>query len=66
MSGSQPEFYDHKFVCKNEGREVTRVRSTGVVKLKLNVVTKGMGQHGYQKGGGGGQPVSSLAGRNVH
>ena len=35
------QFFDSKFVCQSDGREVTRVRSTGMVRLKLNIVTKG-------------------------
>ena len=45
--GNPPEFFDSKFVCQGDGREVTRVQSSGVVRLKLNVVTKGMNQCGY-------------------
>jgi B9 domain-containing protein 1 len=41
LMGNVPEFYDSKFVCQGEGREVTRVRGTGAVIIKLNVVTKG-------------------------
>ena len=41
LMGNPPEFYDTKFVCQGDGREVTRVISTGKVKVKLNVVTKG-------------------------
>ena len=36
-----PQFFDSKFVCQGEGREVSRVQSTGRVILNLNVVTKG-------------------------
>jgi hypothetical protein len=36
------QFFDSKFVCQSDGREVTRVRSTGTVRLKLNIVTKGI------------------------
>eukprot|EP00602_Paraphysomonas_sp_CaronLab_P010490 CAMPEP_0185026190 /NCGR_PEP_ID=MMETSP1103-20130426/10144_1 /TAXON_ID=36769 /ORGANISM="Paraphysomonas bandaiensis, Strain Caron Lab Isolate" /LENGTH=193 /DNA_ID=CAMNT_0027559685 /DNA_START=78 /DNA_END=659 /DNA_ORIENTATION=+ len=47
FSGNPPEFFDSKFVCQSDGREVTRVRTTGVVRLKLNVSTKGMEAVGY-------------------
>lgn len=47
LMGNPPEFFDSKFVCQGEGREVTRVQGTGLVRLKLNVVTKGMQQVGY-------------------
>lgn len=45
--GLRPEFFDVKFISQSEGREVTRVESGGVVKVKVNVMTKGMNQHGY-------------------
>lgn len=47
LLGNPPEFYDPKFVCQGEGREVTRVRSTGTVIIKLNILTKGMEAVGY-------------------
>mmetsp|Transcript_40095 Transcript_40095/g.40892 ORF Transcript_40095/g.40892 Transcript_40095/m.40892 type:complete len:208 (-) Transcript_40095:306-929(-) len=47
LLGSQPEFFDSKFVCQGEGREVTRVQATGSVRLKLTVLTKGMQAVGY-------------------
>jgi B9 domain-containing protein 1 len=45
--GNPPEFYDSKFVCQADGREVTRVKSTGKLRIKLNVSTKGMNAIGY-------------------
>lgn len=47
LLGNQPEFFDSKFVCQGEGRDVTRVRATGRVRLKINVLTKGMQAVGY-------------------
>mmetsp|Transcript_1074 Transcript_1074/g.1199 ORF Transcript_1074/g.1199 Transcript_1074/m.1199 type:complete len:188 (+) Transcript_1074:119-682(+) len=47
LLGNPPEFYDSKFVCQGEGREVTRVQSTGSVRIKLNILTKGMESIGY-------------------
>ena len=47
LLGNPPEFYEPKFVCQGEGREVTRVMSTGTVLIKLNVLTKGMESLGY-------------------
>lgn len=41
------QFFDSKFVSQGEGREVTRVQRTGSVKLKLNILTKGMLSVGY-------------------
>jgi len=45
--GNPPEFYDSKFVCQAEGRQVTRVKSTGSVRLVVNVSTRGMKDVGY-------------------
>ncbi|KAJ1548963.1 B9 domain-containing protein 1 [Cladochytrium tenue] len=50
IAGRPPEFLDSRFVARNSGREVTRVRSKGSVKLVLNVVTKGMDDFGLQTG----------------
>lgn len=47
LMGNPPEFYDAKFVCQGEGREVSRVQHTGTVTLDLNVITKGMQTFGY-------------------
>jgi len=38
-TGRLPEFYDSKFVARSEGREIVRVRSTGVVRMQLCVVS---------------------------
>lgn len=51
VTGSAPEFYDSKFVASGEGREVTRVASTGSVRVTFNVLTRGMAQHGFATGG---------------
>lgn len=47
LLGNPPEFFDSKFVCQSDGREVTRVQRTGSVCVKLNVTTKGMQVVGY-------------------
>ena len=51
LYGNPPEFYNAKFVCQNEGRDVTRVCSTGgggaTVTVKLHITTKGMKEMGY-------------------
>ena len=47
LMGNPPEFYDSKFVCEGEGREVTRVMKTGVVSVQLNIITKGLQSAGY-------------------
>lgn len=51
LTGNLPEFYDSRFVASNEGREVVRVQSTGVVRIQMNVMTRGMASHGYTTGG---------------
>ena len=53
VSGTHPEFFDTKFVAQGEGREVTRVTNTGVVKVTISIMTKGMESFGYSTGGGG-------------
>lgn len=45
--GRLPEFLDSRFVSKGEGREVTRVKSQGMVKITLNVVLKDFEKFGY-------------------
>lgn len=35
------QFFDSKFVTRGEGREVTRVRKSGTVKVSLDVLTRG-------------------------
>lgn len=47
LLGRRPEFIDPCVVAQSEGREVTRVRSQGSVRLKLNVLTKDMKKLGY-------------------
>ena len=47
FAGAYPEFFDSKFVARGEGREVTRVKRTGVVRVALNVTTRGMASFGY-------------------
>jgi hypothetical protein len=43
-------FYDARFAASGEGREVVRTASTGVVRVALNAVTRGMAAHGYAGG----------------
>lgn len=50
LSGRAVEFADHRFPAYGEGREVTRVRSGGHVRLTLDVATRGMEEHGYDAG----------------
>ena len=44
------EFRDNKFPARNGDREVTRVKSCGIVKVTFNVTTKSMGHFGYTEG----------------
>ena len=61
LSGTPAEFYDAKFVARGEHRDVTRVRATGLVKLQLNVLTKGMREFGYAVSDGmGGSGAAEL------
>jgi hypothetical protein len=48
LTHNPPEFFDSKFVAQGRGREVTRVRSHGCVKVTFNVTTKNMKEWGYQ------------------
>mmetsp|Transcript_44174 Transcript_44174/g.112748 ORF Transcript_44174/g.112748 Transcript_44174/m.112748 type:complete len:199 (-) Transcript_44174:1485-2081(-) len=50
LSGTSAEFSDPKFPAYAEGREVTRVVSSGYSMLNLNVFTKDMDQFGYNVG----------------
>jgi len=47
IMGNPPEFFDSKFVCQSEGREVSRVRRSGKIRLHMNVTTKGLQSFGY-------------------
>ena len=50
VSGRRPaEFSNPKFPAMGEGREVTRVQSTGYASVQLNVVTKDMAVFGYSE-----------------
>ena len=51
FTGERPEFRDFKTVTTGEHREVTRVRSKGVVKVVLNVMVKNMADFGYSEDG---------------
>lgn len=48
ITGNPPEFFDSKFIAQGKGREVTRVRSQGRVKITFQVTTKNMTEWGYQ------------------
>jgi hypothetical protein len=45
------QFYDSRFAASSEGREVTRVESTGTVRVTIQVLTRGMASHGFSTGG---------------
>ena len=48
--GTQLEFYDSKFVGQSDNRDVTRVESTGICKVRLNMISKGMVEFGFTDG----------------
>lgn len=48
LTGNPAEFFDAKFVAQGHGREVTRVKSRGTVKVVFNVSTKNMSQWNYR------------------
>lgn len=45
--GRRPEFVDPKLVAQGEGREVTRVRSQGKIRVRFNIVSRDMKKLGY-------------------
>ena len=47
LTGNRPEFFNAKFVAEGDGRELTRVKSSGVIKVKINVMTRGMEAFGF-------------------
>merc|ERR1712167_138889 len=47
LNGTPAEYVEQKRPAMANGREVTRVESTGVVTVKINVVTRNMKQFGY-------------------
>lgn len=53
LRGSPPEFFDPLFVASGRGREVTRVRSAGTIKVTFNIATKNMSDWGYIVSGSG-------------
>ena len=50
LFGNQAEFYDSKFVGQGKNRDVTRVKTSGVLKIKINVLTHGMEKFGFSAG----------------
>ncbi|GAQ83918.1 B9 domain-containing protein [Klebsormidium nitens] len=52
IAGMPAEFSDPKFPASGEGREVTRVRSTGTALVQLNIITKDMATFGYSEEAG--------------
>jgi B9 domain-containing protein 1 len=53
ITGDPPEFFDPLFIASGRGREVTRVRSAGVIKVTFNIATKNMSDWGYVVNGSG-------------
>eukprot|EP00128_Syssomonas_multiformis_P017186 Colp12_sorted_trinity150504_noHs@34104 len=50
LLGQHPEFIDTKIVASNQGREVTRVRSQGMVTIQFNILQKDVKKFGYLPG----------------
>ncbi|XP_076043015.1 B9 domain-containing protein 1 [Oratosquilla oratoria] len=50
LTGRRPEFTDPRIVAQGRGREVTRVRSQGVVDMQLNIMMKDFAKLGYDCG----------------
>ncbi|GMT04486.1 hypothetical protein PENTCL1PPCAC_26660, partial [Pristionchus entomophagus] len=47
ITGRRPEFVDPSIVAQEEGREATRVRSQGILQVKLNIMIRGTKQMGF-------------------
>ncbi len=50
MMGSKPEFVDARVVANGEGRDVTRVTSSGWVNVQFNIISKDLKRLGYNVG----------------
>merc|ERR550517_437118 len=51
VSGKTPEYINPEFITRSEGREVTRVRSSGIkVKIIFNVCIKELEEFGFDVG----------------
>lgn len=61
ITGRRPEYLDAKFVSKSDGREVTRVKSSGSVKVTLNVNVKDIERFGYATTANGRADTSSFS-----
>jgi hypothetical protein len=48
LTCTPPEFFETNFIAQGKGREVTRVRSNGCIKVVFNITTKNMNDWGYQ------------------
>ncbi|XP_072029847.1 B9 domain-containing protein 1-like [Amphiura filiformis] len=47
IMGRRPEYVDANVVARGEGREVTRVRSQGHIRVSFNIVTRDMKKLGF-------------------
>mmetsp|Transcript_21252 Transcript_21252/g.36485 ORF Transcript_21252/g.36485 Transcript_21252/m.36485 type:complete len:203 (+) Transcript_21252:18-626(+) len=47
FTGAKPEYVDPTFIAGGQGRELTRVKSHGVVKVQMSIVTKDMVTFGF-------------------
>jgi B9 domain-containing protein 1 len=52
LTGEPAEYFNPRLPASNFGREVTRTKSHGVVKLQITVSTSGMERHGYSESKG--------------
>mmetsp|Transcript_5126 Transcript_5126/g.8624 ORF Transcript_5126/g.8624 Transcript_5126/m.8624 type:complete len:252 (+) Transcript_5126:45-800(+) len=58
ITGTYPEFFDTKFVAQGSNREVTRVESTGSVRVQVQIATKDMQKFGYVPASSGENPLN--------
>jgi B9 domain-containing protein 1 len=52
ITGDRAEYQDPKWVCKSEGRQITRVISNGRVEVQFNILAQGMSKFGYTEDSG--------------
>ncbi|XP_023702106.1 B9 domain-containing protein 1 isoform X3 [Cryptotermes secundus] len=48
LTGRRPEYVDSRMLAQGEGREVTRIRSQGHMRVSFNVVTRDLARFGYK------------------
>ena len=55
LTGRRPEYVDSRVIASGEGRDVTRVTSSGHVYVQMNVISKDLKRLGYDSTPGGPQ-----------